>query len=140
MSVAFCIPLDGFAIQGWSPLGMRAITHPPWIHVLLLWVRSFRLWRDTLGLQDGAGRHQSGFEIAPQRHQKFARHGDDGDPPRAAFEVPDTLVEPNSQGAAWLMASPHPSQLDHHGPGFGIAGLADPLVACDGPAAERARR
>src|SRR5262249_2528203 len=91
------------------------------------------------GLKDRTGRHQAGFQIAPQSHQELARHGHDGNPARPALKVADTFAEPDAQGAITLIAQPRPGELDHHTARHGIAGLADALVAIDRPAAKRAR-
>src|SRR5208283_1768619 len=84
-----------------------------------------------------AGRHFSGLDVAPQRHQQLAgeRHGHDlADAP---FGVPSTLDEPATERAVRLHALPAPSQL-HQQPAYPrIAVLADALLAFRTTAAER---
>jgi hypothetical protein len=45
-------------------------------------------------LEHGAGQHQAGFEISPQRHQELARKRRDDDAPYAPFAVADALTKP----------------------------------------------
>src|SRR3990172_5865869 len=50
--------------------------------------------------------HEPGFDIAPQRNEKLARHRHDRDPPRAAGEPANALAEPNAEHAVRLVAQP----------------------------------
>ena len=76
-------PILALGISQPSP---ATVTHPPWIAVLLLRVY-------TAGLKDRTGRHQAGFEIAPQSNQELARHGHDGDAARPPLESADAFSD-----------------------------------------------
>ena len=73
----------------------------------------------------------TGLQIAPQSHQELARHGDDRDAARSALQIADAFAEPAAERAARLIAQPGPGELDYRRARFGIAGLADALVAID---------
>src|SRR6266436_7770337 len=93
----------------------------------------------SAGLEHGAGWHQAGFEVAPQRHQELACERHNGNAPDSSLAIADALAEPDTQGAVGLIAQPHPGQFDRGRTGFGIAGLADALVAVGGAATEWTR-
>jgi hypothetical protein len=67
-----------------------------------------------------------------------ACHRDDGDPFDTA-ESTDPLAEPDAESAVRFVTQPQPSQLDHSNASFGIAGLADALIAARGAALEVSR-
>src|SRR6516164_6791500 len=134
-------------IRGVSQPCPATVTHPPWNWQVLLAFKfgggSARVADAGVGsarLEHGAGWHQAGFEIAPQRHQELACERHDGDTPHAPLAIADALAEGDAQGAVGLIAQPHPRQFDHGRTGFGIAGLADALVAVGRPATEWTRR
>src|SRR5258708_36430731 len=85
--------------------------------------------RSEARVQHGAGRHQAGGEVSPQRDHQLACQGHDGDAADAALEVADPLTEPAGQLAAGLMPHPEPAKLDCEGAGTAVAGLADALLA-----------
>src|SRR4029077_13857725 len=69
------------------------VTHPPWIHKLLLPVFNLR----SSPFEDGTSRHQASFKITPKRHQQLACQRHDGDAADAALRGTDTRPEPDAQ-------------------------------------------
>ena len=86
---------------GW-PLGGTVIIHP---------ARSAaeprrRLWYPVLCLHGCSGGNKPGGEIAPQRHDQFARERNNGDAPGALAGVGSAGVEPAAEFAFRLMPQP----------------------------------
>ena len=88
------------------------------------------------GLDQGALGDEPGGEVAPQRHDQFAREGDDRDAsdPFAGIVRPRAW-EPVRERAVRLVPQPEPGHLNRFSGGAGVARLADPLFAVDPPAA-----
>ena len=112
------------------------VTHPPWIHKLLLSIFDLR----SSPFEDGTSRHQASFKITPKRHQQLACQCHNGDAADAAFRGTDSRPVPNAQIAFGLIAQPHPGEFDPGGSPLSVAGLADPLVMRHVSALKRARR
>src|SRR6202008_1809908 len=87
------------------------VTHPPWIHKLLLSVFDLR----SSPFEDGTSRHHASFKITPKRHQQLARQRHNGDAADAAFRGTDTRPEPDAQIAVGLIAQPQPGEFDPGG-------------------------
>src|SRR6266446_3169731 len=122
---------DPSETAAWLGHRMSTVTHPS---------RRWRLWLSLIGpcrrrsardagAQPGAGRHEAGLEIAPQRDGELAGERDDGDLGDASLAVADALLEPAGERAVRLEAQPEPGELDQDGAGARIAGLADALLA-----------
>jgi hypothetical protein len=103
------------------------------------WKRQDRGWRGTRSaLGERAGRHQPGFQIAPQSHNQLAGQGNHHDPPDPPLDRADPLLDPLGQGAVWRVANPHPGHFQGRRSSPRIAGLADPLIVIDPTTLRRA--
>jgi hypothetical protein len=79
-----------------------SVTRPSWFTPAVIGARRCsEAWT-----HHGAGWHQAGFQIAPQRNHQLARQCHDGDLANAPFEVANALAEPAAQLAAGLMSHP----------------------------------
>src|ERR1700693_4620395 len=117
---------------GWNSPWMTPVTRLSWVTSAVIACGRSEAW-----MEQGAGGHHAGFEIAPQRHHELAGQRHDGDAPQAPLGVADPFMEPAAQFAAGVMPDPHPGELDSDRPGAAVAGLADALFAPASPAVER---
>src|SRR5918911_1986802 len=89
-----------------------------------------RGWRwDALCLELGARRDDALRRISPERDQKLAGEGDDGNAADPAAPLANACAEPGAQLGAGLMAEPEPSEFNHSMAQTAIAGFADTLLA-----------
>src|SRR5205823_10691843 len=106
----------------------------PWVGTVtrLSWLMSAVMARGRSNggvAQHGAGRHQPGLEVTPQRHHQLARQRHDGDAADATLLIAHPRPEPAREVAVGLMREPQPADLDGCGPGASVARLTDPLLA-----------
>src|ERR1700692_3756652 len=111
---------DPYEKAGWLGPWMRTVTRLSFVMSAII-----GRGRSQAGAQHGAGGHNAGLEISPQRHPELACHRPEGDAPNATLDVAHPLVEPKGYVVVGLMSDPQPSEFDGKFAGAVVAGFAD---------------